>query len=138
MRRGVGLRVEVEDAYALAALGQRRGQVDRRRRLADAALLIDDRNPSHDRTSSVRAGAMAADYTTEGKCRKCRLASRGREPPDQCPESGRSRPRLASCCQHLRMTPTRTPRTCGSSSAGTMIGFIEPLAGSRRTWSRPL
>ena len=51
VRGGVGLRVEVEDADALAALGQGRRQVDRGGRLADAALLIDDRDPSHDHSS---------------------------------------------------------------------------------------
>ena len=49
---GVGLRVEVEHADALAALGQGRRQVDRRGRLADAALLIDDRDPSHGESST--------------------------------------------------------------------------------------
>ena len=47
MRGGVGLRVEVEDADAPAARGQGRRQIDRRGGLADAALLIDDRDPSH-------------------------------------------------------------------------------------------
>ena len=50
---GVGLRVEVEDADALAGLGQGGGEVDRGGRLADAALLVDDRDPSHGSPSSV-------------------------------------------------------------------------------------
>jgi hypothetical protein len=40
---GVRLRVEVDEAHALAARGQGAGQVDRRRGLAAAALLVRER-----------------------------------------------------------------------------------------------
>jgi hypothetical protein len=40
----VGLRVEVDQQHLVAFLGQRRGQVDGRRRLAHAALLVDHRD----------------------------------------------------------------------------------------------
>ena len=52
VRRGVGLRVEVEDADALPGGREGRREVDRRRRLAHAAFLVDDRDPSHDSSSS--------------------------------------------------------------------------------------
>ncbi len=48
MGRRMGLRVEVKDQHPLSAPGQRRRQVDRCGGFADAALLIDDCDPSHD------------------------------------------------------------------------------------------
>ena len=50
--RGVGLRIKIQDADPPAALRQSRGQVDSGGRLADAAFLIDDRDPSHGRSSA--------------------------------------------------------------------------------------
>src|SRR5215475_10455273 len=71
MGGGVCLRVEVEDTDTASALGQRRRQVDRGRRLADAALLIEDRDPSHERGPSVRNRfATIADYKEGGKTRE--------------------------------------------------------------------
>jgi hypothetical protein len=43
----VSLRVEVENADALAGAGEGSAEVDGCRRFADAAFLIEDRNPSH-------------------------------------------------------------------------------------------
>ena len=44
--RGVALRIEIDDQHPLADRGERRAEIDGRRRLADAALLIGDRqNP---------------------------------------------------------------------------------------------
>jgi hypothetical protein len=40
--RGVALRVEIDHQHARADRGQRRGEIDRRRGLADAALLVGD------------------------------------------------------------------------------------------------
>src|SRR5262249_32939539 len=51
MRRGVSLGIEVKYADAPAGAGQGGGDVDCRRRLADAALLIDDCDPSHGKSS---------------------------------------------------------------------------------------
>jgi hypothetical protein len=42
-RRGVALRVEIDDEHAGAGLRERRREVHRRRGLADAALLVGDR-----------------------------------------------------------------------------------------------
>src|SRR5262249_26191642 len=65
---GMCLRVEVEDADAASALGQRCRQVDRGRRLADAALLIEDRDPSHERGPSMgNRCATTSDYKEGGK-----------------------------------------------------------------------
>ena len=41
-RGGVALRVRIDDEDMEAALGERRGDIDRRRRLADTALLVRD------------------------------------------------------------------------------------------------
>ena len=41
--RGVALRIEIDDQDALANRGECRAQVDRRRGLADAALLVGQR-----------------------------------------------------------------------------------------------
>src|SRR5439155_15739124 len=51
-RRGVRLRVEVDDERALTGLGETGGEVDRSRRLADAALLVRERVdlPGHEAT----------------------------------------------------------------------------------------
>ena len=38
--RGIALRIEIDDQHPLADGGEGRGEIDRRRRLADAALLI--------------------------------------------------------------------------------------------------
>jgi hypothetical protein len=43
--------------------------------------------------------------------------------------------RRAGSSQHFRMTPTRTPRMRTFLVESTIIAFILPLAGSRRTWS---
>ena len=40
--RGVALRIEIDDQHALADGGERRAEIDRRRGLADAALLVGD------------------------------------------------------------------------------------------------
>ena len=40
--RGVALRIEIDDQHALADRGERRAEIDRRRGLADAALLVGD------------------------------------------------------------------------------------------------
>ena len=42
--RGVALRVEVDDQHVLADRGQGGAEIDRRRGLADAALLVGDRD----------------------------------------------------------------------------------------------
>ena len=47
VQRGVGLRVEVEDQRPVPLGGQGGGEVDGRGRLADPALLIQHRDPSH-------------------------------------------------------------------------------------------
>ena len=41
--RGVALRIEVDDQHALADRGQRGAEIDRGRGLADAALLVGER-----------------------------------------------------------------------------------------------
>ena len=41
--RGIALRVEIDDQHLLADGGERGAEIDRRRRLADAALLVGDR-----------------------------------------------------------------------------------------------
>ena len=57
-RRRVALRVEVEDQDAQAVQGQRGGDVDRRRRLSDAALLVGHRqDPGHRRRREVPGAA---------------------------------------------------------------------------------
>jgi hypothetical protein len=42
-RRGIGLWIKIDEQDLVAELGDTRGQIDRRRGLADAALLIRDR-----------------------------------------------------------------------------------------------
>ena len=52
--RGVALRVEVDDQHLLADRGERRAEIDRRRGLADAALLVGERE--HARLRDRRRG----------------------------------------------------------------------------------
>ncbi len=53
--RGVALGIEVDDEHPVAELGQAGGQVDRRRRLADPALLVGDGEHPGKRSSHVSA-----------------------------------------------------------------------------------
>src|SRR5262245_33877488 len=76
----MGLRIEVEHADAFAGAGKSRGQVDRRRGLADAALLIDDRDPSHRSRPQIFADYSAKRMLAKCRFRRCRsveLAKRG-------------------------------------------------------------
>ena len=41
--RGIALRIEIDDQHFLADGGERGAEIDRRRGLADAALLVGDR-----------------------------------------------------------------------------------------------
>ena len=64
--RRIRLRVEVHDESALAGLGQTRREVDRGRRLSDAALLIRDRVDAsgHALESSVGLGRRPRGYAS--------------------------------------------------------------------------
>src|SRR5205823_5426839 len=46
-RRRISLRIEVEDEHPSIARGKRRSEIDRRRRLAHATLLVRDSDDSH-------------------------------------------------------------------------------------------
>ena len=63
--RGVALRVEVDDQRALAELGQAGADVDRRRGLADAALLVGDGDDAGER--DARRRRSAATSTSGGR-----------------------------------------------------------------------
>jgi hypothetical protein len=65
--RGVRLRVEIDDERALAGLREARGDVDRGRRLTDAALLIRDREHACAHGSSLRA-ATDVSSAANGDC----------------------------------------------------------------------
>ena len=54
-RRGVALRIEIEDQHLLADRRQRRAEIDGRRRLADAALLVGDRDDTRTRMCTTPA-----------------------------------------------------------------------------------
>jgi hypothetical protein len=70
-RRGVALRVEVDDQHAQSVLGQSGGHVDGGRRLADPALLVGDReDPGPARPAQLHRAALR--YTA----RTCAAASR--------------------------------------------------------------
>ena len=47
--RGVALRVEIDDQHVLADGGERRAEIDRGRGLADAALLVGEREHARSR-----------------------------------------------------------------------------------------
>jgi len=51
MGSGMGLRIEIKHTNALAAFGEGCGKVHRGRCLANATLLVDDRDPSHGSSS---------------------------------------------------------------------------------------
>ena len=44
---GIALRIEIDDQHALADGGERRAEIDGRGRLADAALLVGEREDAH-------------------------------------------------------------------------------------------
>ena len=52
-RRGIALRIKVEDQHALADSGQGGTKIDRRRCLADAALLVGDRQNAQGRDGTI-------------------------------------------------------------------------------------
>ena len=54
-RRGVALRIEIEDQHLLADGRQRGTEVDGRRRLADAALLVGDSDDTRTRMCTAHA-----------------------------------------------------------------------------------
>jgi hypothetical protein len=51
--RRIRLRIHVDEQHAPRRLGERRGEVDRRRRLADAAFLVGDRDDAHHGSARV-------------------------------------------------------------------------------------
>jgi hypothetical protein len=61
--REVGLRIHVDEEHLVALLGQRSGEVDRGRRLADATLLVRDRDDVRQGLTSERAGGARAVVT---------------------------------------------------------------------------
>ena len=56
--RGIALRIEIDDQHALADRGQRRAEIDRGRRLADAALLVGERQDA--RMARLAFGALSS------------------------------------------------------------------------------
>ena len=89
-RGRVGLRVEVDQEHGRARLGDARGHVDRRGRLADAALLV---------CKGVDAGAHGRDRTrTSGRVvaipgRRGNRSGVGRDLREQRPDAGSGPPR---------------------------------------------
>src|SRR3954452_6069987 len=110
-RSGVRLRVEVDDERALAGFGQASGEIDRSRRLADAALLIRQRvdlrhvarvlSPTDaygrrrsDAESRWESLPPCAEKASRRGCRQARpRAARRRDRPDPSRRSGRPRAR---------------------------------------------
>ena len=82
--RRMRLGVEIENADALAAFRQRRREIDRRRGFAYAALLVDDRDPSHDSSSGGCPDSRNAGrhYKLPWQARKPQAP-----PPRSCRES---------------------------------------------------
>ena len=91
-RGGVRLGVEVDDQTPLAGLGQAGGEVDGRRGLADAALLIRDRVDPGRHRPTVATQPDAPRWRSGGRCqtplrvkserrRLCVNCSTGRNPP---------------------------------------------------------
>jgi hypothetical protein len=74
VQREVGLRVHVEEQDLLAEPGERGAEVDRGRRLADTALLVDDRDDLH-RVRSI--GPRAADSERQAAAIVAPSARRG-------------------------------------------------------------
>ena len=66
MDRGVGLRIEIDQAHALPLPSQPRCQIDTRRRLADPAFLIHHRNRTHRLDSLWSGGASRPDSFATG------------------------------------------------------------------------
>jgi len=62
--RGVALRIEIDDQHVFADGGERGAEIDRGRGLADAALLVGDRQ--HARACGLGAGGRCQKGTTLG------------------------------------------------------------------------
>ena len=68
--RGVALRIEVDDQRALAELGEAGADVDRRRRLADAALLVGDGDDPRQRPLGRHTGGDRRDAVVPPRRRR--------------------------------------------------------------------
>ena len=71
--RGVALRIEVDDQHVLADGGERGAEIDRGRGLADAALLVGDRQ--HPRAAGAGSARTACRTGRPGRSVACGLAA---------------------------------------------------------------
>ena len=106
--RQVALRVEVDQQHAVAPLGERDAEVQRRRRLRDAALLV--REGDHLRLRRGRSLAAAERWDAEGGARDpCESAISVRLTSFLLPPLEVSSPPPAPA-RRLRPSPTPRPR----------------------------
>src|SRR5207245_8185658 len=99
-RGGIGLRIEVDDERALSRLGETGSEVDRGRRLADAALLVGKRVHPAGHTATL---ARRADVSWRGQA----FAESRRASVPAC--AGRAG-RVATRRARTRAAPRRVPR----------------------------
>ncbi len=68
--RGVALRVEIDDQHILADGGERGAEIDRRRGLADAALLVGDgEHPRRARAGHLPFALQRRQFDRSGRLR---------------------------------------------------------------------
>ena len=114
-RRGVALRIEIDDQHALADGGQRRAEIDGRRRLADAALLIGDRQSRGSRPSSRSSRSTL----------RLGLATPGLRRFGRCSPSGSAPARSSN-----------SHRSCASSTSASRLAALEKQPDASR-WKKP-
>jgi hypothetical protein len=110
------LRVEVDEQHLAAVFGQRRAQVDRGRRLADAALLVAHRD---DPRRAVPPGSREGDGRSVRPW--CLAVPRGRSGgvTSECQRADHSIPLCRSACSTDRGDPTqRVGEPAGVSERG--------------------
>ena len=135
--RGVALRIEVDDEHPESELGEGGAEVHGRRGLADAALLVGDReDPGQRRSARRRRSALGRSATggrRPGRAPRIGLGSaRRRLGRRRRPPSARDRPVPAAV--GLRCVGVRRPASLGRSVASASAS--DPQLDARRLGSR--
>ena len=135
---GIALRIEVHQQHALLGAGQRRRQVHGRRRLADAALLVGDRDDAAHGRVSAPAPRCDARHPARGRSRAraspratapARRASRPRADGPSSPRAGRP----ARATGRMRQRSRRACRRRGRRRCRTASRARQ---SSSRAWAR--
>ncbi len=121
-RGQIRLRIHVDAQDAIALLGERTGEVDRRRRLADAALLVGDRDHVRHRGITSNLGGGASGRRGGERVPPCYP----RRPPVRAP---RLSTRFGSCSPNLWISEAIDSRRqlCGWLCMSPVLAQRQPM-----------